>query len=78
LHKLAATLGKPARLLPVPTRLLRGVAGLLGRRALADRILGSLQVDISKNRQLLGWIPPVTLDQALALTAQHFLDSHKS
>lgn len=78
LHKLAAALGKPARLLPVPTRLLRGVAGLLGRRALADRILGSLQVDISKNRQLLGWIPPVTLDQALALTVQHFLDSHKS
>lgn len=78
LRKLAAALGKPARLLPVPARLLSGVAALLGRQALADRILGSLQVDISKNRQLLGWMPPVTLDQALALTAQHFLDSRKS
>ncbi len=78
LRKLAAALGKSARLLPVPARLMSGVAALLGRQALADRILGSLQVDISKNRQLLGWMPPVTLDQALALTAQHFLDSRKS
>jgi nucleoside-diphosphate-sugar epimerase len=78
LRKLAAALGKPARLLPIPSRLMTCVAALLGKRALADRILGSLQVDISKNRQLLGWIPPVTLDQALTLTAQHFLDSRKS
>jgi nucleoside-diphosphate-sugar epimerase len=78
LHKLAAALGRPARLLPVPARLLSGVAALLGQRALADRILGSLQVDISKNRQLLGWTPPVPLDRALALTAKHFLDSRQS
>ena len=78
LHKLAQALGTPARLLPIPVGLMSGVAALLGQRALSDRILGSLQVDISKNRQLLGWIPPVTLDKALSLTAQHFLDSRKS
>ncbi|MNE91039.1 hypothetical protein D3C80_1886060 [compost metagenome] len=55
-----------------------GVAELLGQRALSDRIFGSLQVDISKNRQLLDWVPPVTLDKALGLTAQYFLDSRKS
>jgi nucleoside-diphosphate-sugar epimerase len=78
LRKLAVYLGKPARLLPVPARLMSAAATVLRQRALADRLLGSLQVDISKNRQLLGWKPPVTLDQALALTAQHFLDSRKS
>ena len=78
LRKLASSLGKPARLLPVPAGLMSGAATILGQRALADRILGSLQVDISKNQQLLGWTPPVTLEQALALTAQHFLDSRKS
>lgn len=77
LRKLANALGKPARLLPIPTRLMSVVAAMIGQRALADRILGSLQVDISKNRKLLGWEPPVTLDKALGLTAQHFLDSHK-
>ena len=78
LRKLAASLGKGARLLPVPAGLMMGAASLIGQQALADRILGSLQVDISKNQQVLGWKPPVTLDQALALTAQHFLDSRKS
>lgn len=78
LRKLAGALGKPAILLPIPAWLMTGAAALLGQRALSDRILGSLQVDISKNRQLLGWTPPVTLDKALGLTAQHFLDSHKS
>ncbi|MGX1187539.1 nucleoside-diphosphate-sugar epimerase [Pseudomonas sp. F-14 TE3623] len=78
LRKLAGALGKPAILLPIPAWLMSGAAALLGQRALSDRILGSLQVDISKNRQLLGWTPPVTLDKALGLTAQHFLDSHKS
>lgn len=78
LRKLAGALGKPARLLPIPAWLVSGTAALLGRRALSARILGSLQVDISKNQQLLGWTPPVTLDKALGLTAQHFLDSRKS
>ncbi|WP_415759772.1 UDP-glucose 4-epimerase family protein [Pseudomonas sp. LT1P18] len=78
LRKLAGALGKPALLLPIPAWLMSGAATLLGQRALSDRILGSLQVDISKNRQLLGWTPPVTLDKALSLTAQHFLDSRKS
>lgn len=78
LRKLAHALGKPARLLPIPVGLMSGAASLLGQQDLADRILGSLQVDISKNRQLLGWEPPVSLDKALGLTAQHFLDSRKS
>lgn len=78
LRKLAGALGKPAILLPIPAWLMSGAAALLGKRALSDRILGSLQVDISKNRQLLGWTPPVPLDKALGQTAQHFLDSRKS
>lgn len=78
LRKLSAFLGKTARLLPVPAGLMSRAAALLGRHALTNRVLGSLQVDISKTRQLLGWKPPVTLDQALAVTAQHFLDSRKS
>ncbi|VVP12875.1 UDP-glucose 4-epimerase family protein [Pseudomonas fluorescens] len=78
LRKLASAFGKPAILLPIPVWFMRGAAVLLGRQALSQRIFGSLRVDISKNRQLLGWVPPVTLDDALSLTAQHFLDYRKS
>ncbi len=74
LRRLAAALGKPARLLPLPSGLLAAVATLLGKRAVAQRLCGSLQVDISKTKTVLGWAPPITLDVALRRTARHFLE----
>ncbi|MDI2140544.1 MULTISPECIES: SDR family oxidoreductase [unclassified Pseudomonas] len=78
LRKLAVAMGRHAHLLPVPVSVMNGVATVLGRRALSQRIFASLQVDISKNRRLLNWVPPVALDRALAMTAQHFLDTRQS
>lgn len=77
LRALGLALGRPARLLPVPAGVLRGAALLLGRRDLAQRLLGSLQVDIAKNRQLLGWYPPCTLEQGLNMTARSFLEARR-
>lgn len=78
IRRLAAALGVPARLVPVPAKLLELVASLLGRRAVAQRLCGDLQVDISKARQLLGWVPPMTVDEGLRRTAQHFLEKRRS
>lgn len=78
LRKLAKCLGTSARLLPLPVWLMSAGATMLGKQALAQRLFGSLQVDLNKNHQLLGWAPPVSLDHGLSLTAQHFLDSRKS
>lgn len=75
LRRMSACLGHPARLLPVPAGLLHCMAVLFGKSAVSQRLLGSLQVDIEKNRRLLGWSPPVTLNQALLSTARHFLES---
>jgi len=77
LHALGRALGQPARLLPVPVGVLHGAAQLVGRRDLAQRLLGSLQVDIAKNRQLLGWYPPYTLEQGLKMTAQSLLEARR-
>lgn len=77
LHALGRVLGQPARLLPVPVGVLHGAAQLVGRRDLAQRLLGSLQVDIAKNRQLLGWYPPYTLEQGLKMTAQSLLEARR-
>lgn len=74
LRRMGAALGKPARLLPVPGAWLNGVACLLGKGAIAQRLCGSLQVDIEKTRRLLGWTPPVSVDNALRKTARHFLE----
>ena len=65
LRGVALAMGKPSRLIPVPEPLLMLVAKLLGKRAVAQRLLGSLQVDISKARDLLGWEPPISVEEGL-------------
>ncbi|MBH3453582.1 SDR family oxidoreductase [Pseudomonas monteilii] len=73
LQRLGKALGKPARLLPVPAAWLKGAATLAGKGGLAQRLCGSLQVDSGKARTLLGWQPPLDVDQALRATALNFL-----
>lgn len=70
---LAQSLGRPARLLSVPVPILVLAARLLGRSAAADRLCGSLQVDIGKASKLLSWKPPVCVEQGLQTTAQGYL-----
>lgn len=77
LRRVGKALGKPARLLPVPMWLLGTLATLLGKRAFSQRLCGSLQVDIDKTRTLLGWQPPISIDQALKETANHYLENTK-
>lgn len=77
MRRLVTYLGAKTWLVPVPAGLLVFLAGLLGRRAVAQRLFGSLQVNIQKNKELLGWRPPASLDEGLKLTAQHFLESRQ-
>lgn len=78
LRSLGQALGRPARLVAIPNGLLRLGGRLLSRSDMTQRLLGSLQVDISKNKQMLEWTPPFTLEQGLIVTAQHFLETHRS
>ncbi|MCG9730950.1 SDR family oxidoreductase [Shewanella sp. Isolate13] len=66
-------LGKPSRLLPVPLWCYRFVGKLTGKSDLVDRLIGSLQVDISHTKDTLGWVPPQTLEQGFKETAEYFL-----
>lgn len=70
LLKIAQAYGRSARLLPVPSSWLRACAAVLGRRAAADRLLGSLVVDASKTRDLLGWHPVVSMEEQLRKMAR--------
>jgi nucleoside-diphosphate-sugar epimerase len=55
----------PARLLPVPIWALQAGASLLGKGDAVQRLCGNLQVDISKARSLLDWVPPVSVEEGL-------------
>lgn len=65
LRRLAKAAGVPSRLLPIPAICLKFFLKILGQKKMAGRILGSLQVDISKTREVLGWQPPLTVNQGL-------------
>lgn len=67
---LAKALGRPARLWPVPVPWLKLGAALTGKQDLAQRILGSLEIDDSGLRHDLGWQPPADPHQDLKAMAQ--------
>lgn len=69
LCRVGRALGKPARLIPVPVGLLKLGATILGKQDMALKLCGSLQVDISKARGVLGWTPPVSVDEGLRRVA---------
>lgn len=77
LRRTANALQVKVFLLPIPSFILRAIAVVIGRQGMVERLCGSLEVDITKTKSVLGWVPPVSVDQALAKTARHFLESLK-
>lgn len=70
LSALARALGRGPRLFWVPEALLRGLAAAVGKRGWAERLYGSLLVDIEKNASVLGWSPPQSFDAGIQITVQ--------
>ena len=69
LRSMGQAMDCPARLMPVSVSWLKLAAALGGQRDVAQRLCGSLQVDIEKTRRLLGWTPPLSLDEGLRRAA---------
>lgn len=65
LRRAGLVLGKPVRLLPVAAGLLNLGARMVGKKAMIQRLCGSLQVDISKAREQMNWIPAISVDEGL-------------
>jgi len=72
MQRTATALGKKARLLNIPQGVLEFGLKMLGKHDLAQRLCGSLQVDITKTRELLDWNPPVSVDEGLSKTADAY------
>lgn len=69
---LANGMGRATLLLPIPVKLIKIAASLLGKKNLAQQLCGSLQIDISKAQNMLGWMPPVSANNALILTGKQY------
>ena len=74
---MATALGKKPRLLDVPLPWMSRVAQALGQGAVTQRLFDSLEVDIDKNRQLLGWQPTTRMADALAATARPYVEARR-
>jgi UDP-glucose 4-epimerase len=70
--RIARAMGRRPRLLPIPVALLRLAGELLGKRGEIRRLCGSLTVDIVPTRTLLGWTPPLSIDESLARTVRWY------
>ena len=72
LRRIGKALDRPARLLPFPAWTLILAATLLGKKGMVQRLCGNLQVDITHTCNTLGWMPPLTMAEALKETAKEF------
>ena len=76
LRMLSHAMGKRSLLLPIPSKIIYSAAALAGKSAVADRLLGSLQVDIAHTKTVLQWKPVATVQESLAKTVAHFMKQH--
>lgn len=67
-RRIAEIEGVKARLIPVPVWILKAGGILCGRRPLVQRLCSNLQLDISKTQKMLGWTPPLSIDEGLRQT----------
>ena len=78
LQGMAKGLCQSSRLIPVPVFVLNSGARLLGKADVAQRLFASLQVDISKTKELLDWSPPITVEQGLKKVAEAYVNGDES
>ncbi|MEL7798438.1 SDR family oxidoreductase [Idiomarina loihiensis] len=68
--------GKKPKLWACPVWLMRFGATILGKKAIADRLFGNLQLEITHTKKTLNWEPPVSFQQAIQTCVNHEL--HRS
>lgn len=73
LNRILQSLSKRTWLLPMNQKVLEFCLGVIGKKDLAQRLCGSLQVDISKTKNLLNWSPLVSIQDELNKTVKHFI-----
>jgi UDP-glucose 4-epimerase len=71
-EKIAEAMSKKIKLINIPISLLYLVAKLLGKEDAIIRLTGSLEVDITKTNDVLGWFPPFTVNEGLQRACVNF------
>lgn len=70
IRMIARAMGKKARLFPCPVSFLKMMGMVAGKSAEIERLVNSLQVDSTKIRKTLNWIPPFTMEEGILETVK--------
>ena len=76
-RKLSAGLGRRARLFPVPVAILRGVGTLLGKSSTVEKVTSSLVVDCGEIQRIVGWRPPISMEDGLRATCNWYKSAYR-
>ncbi len=74
---IAKSMDRHLIMLPVPSKFLMWCSRMVGKPGIANRLVGSLEVDISVTKEILGWKPMVSPEVAVERTVRHFLANNK-
>lgn len=74
IRHLARALGRPVKMIALPTTSLRLLGKLSGKSEQFGRLLVSLMIDSSEIRRELAWAPPTSLSKAIQNTADWYLE----
>lgn len=72
IRRMASVLGCSARLVPFPVSILQAVGRVTGKLPEINRLTGSFSVRIDKIRGELSWVPPYSMADGLAATAEWY------
>jgi len=73
IRTISAAMGRKPRVFPVPPAFLTMLGKVAGKSAEVERLTGSLRVDSSKIRRILGWNPPFTMEEGIQETVKWFM-----
>ena len=72
-HEIAKAFARPARLLPVPSSVMRVAGVFFGRTAAVSRLTSSLVVDAGAIRHRLGWQPETPFEHGVQAMVEGYL-----
>ena len=75
LEEISKGLGVKNKAVNIPPKLINTAASAIGKSSVAQRLSGSLQVDISKAKTLLGWEPKYSTSESIQKTAKYYKSS---
>ena len=75
LEEISKGLGVKNKAVNIPPKLINKAASAVGKSSVAQRLSGSLQVDISKAKTLLGWRPKYSTSESIRKTARSYKSS---